>query len=190
MHCLNSSTVNLSPYSTLNSWPFFSTQRKIRLLWHVLPWTELGPDCTPKNSISDSLKQPETITITFTIGSNRNAKEHKVFVVPDQGKFGVEWALTPLIWTSPRRLFHDSLWRNTKNPDSKPSASNFGTCWCKAMLSPHGVWSLPSILMPTKRRVQRMHSNNQSDCTLRVWWASSTFVIRSFVSFVNKRSQQ
>jgi hypothetical protein len=42
----------------------------------------------------DGLKQPETITITFTIGSNRNEKEHKVFVVPDQGKFGVEWTLT------------------------------------------------------------------------------------------------
>jgi len=56
-------------------------------------WTELGADGTPKNSISDGLKQPETIRITFTIGSNRNAKEHKVFVVPDQGKFGVEWTL-------------------------------------------------------------------------------------------------
>ena len=56
-------------------------------------WTELGTDGIPKNSILDCLKQPETITITFTIGSNRNAKEHKVFVVPDQGKFGVEWML-------------------------------------------------------------------------------------------------
>ena len=56
-------------------------------------WTELGTNGTPKNSISDGLKQPEMITITFTIGSNRNVKEHKVFVVPDQGKFGVEWTL-------------------------------------------------------------------------------------------------
>jgi len=56
-------------------------------------WTELGADSTPKNSISDGLKQPETIMITFTIGSNWNAKEHKVFVIPDQVKFGVEWTL-------------------------------------------------------------------------------------------------
>jgi hypothetical protein len=55
--------------------------------------TELGADGTPKNSISGGLKQPETITITLTIGLNRNVKEHKVFVVPDQGKFGVEWTL-------------------------------------------------------------------------------------------------
>ena len=56
-------------------------------------WTELGTKGTPKNSILDGLKQPEAITITFTIGSNRNAKEHMVFVVPDQGKLGVEWTL-------------------------------------------------------------------------------------------------
>ena len=56
--------------------------------------SKLGANGIPKNSISDGLKQPETITITFTIGSNQNVKEHKVFVVPDQGKFGVEWTLT------------------------------------------------------------------------------------------------
>ena len=56
-------------------------------------WTELGADGILKNSILDGLKQPKTITITFTIGSNQNAKEHKVFVIPNQGKFGVEWTL-------------------------------------------------------------------------------------------------
>ena len=33
-------------------------------------WTELGANGTPKNSILDGLKQPETITIMFTIGPN------------------------------------------------------------------------------------------------------------------------
>ena len=33
------------------------------------------------------------ITSTFTIGSNQNAKEHKVFIVPNQGQFCVEWTL-------------------------------------------------------------------------------------------------
>ena len=56
-------------------------------------WTESGANGIPKNSISDGLKQPKTITIIFTIGSNQNAKEHKVFIVPDQGKIGVERTL-------------------------------------------------------------------------------------------------
>ena len=47
----------------------------------------------PKKLHFGWLEAANTITITFTIGSNQNAKEHKVFVVPDQGKFGVEWTL-------------------------------------------------------------------------------------------------
>jgi hypothetical protein len=55
-------------------------------------WTELGTNGISKNSISDGLKQLKTIRITFTIGSNQNAKEASV--VPDQQKFGLEWTLT------------------------------------------------------------------------------------------------
>ena len=53
----------------------------------------MGANGIPKNSILDGLKQPKTIMVTFAIGSNQNATEHKVFVIPDQGKFGVEWTL-------------------------------------------------------------------------------------------------
>jgi hypothetical protein len=53
-------------------------------------WTELGADGTPKSSILDGLKQPEKITVTFMIGSNQNTKEHKAFVMHNQGKFGAE----------------------------------------------------------------------------------------------------
>ena len=53
-------------------------------------WTELGANGTPKNSILDGLKQAEMITIMFTIGSSQNAKEHKVFIVTNKGKFGVK----------------------------------------------------------------------------------------------------
>ena len=46
------------------------------------------------------------------------------------------------IWTLSKRTFHTSILPNTKKLDSMPSTLNFGACWCKAMPSPHGVWSL------------------------------------------------
>ena len=32
-------------------------------------------------------------TVTFMTGFNQNTKEHKVFIVNNQGKFGVNWML-------------------------------------------------------------------------------------------------
>jgi hypothetical protein len=119
-------------------------------------WTELGDYDTLKNSISDGSKQPETITNTFAIGSNPNVKEHKVFVIPDQGKFGIDWTLVHNYSDYVKKVLPCLAEHEEPRFQAKPS--NYGVCWFKAMLSPHGVWSLPNISTPMKRRTQRMLS--------------------------------
>jgi hypothetical protein len=54
-------------------------------------WMESGTDGTPKNTIC--LKHPKMITIIFMLGSDQNAKEHKVFIMSDQGILGSKWIL-------------------------------------------------------------------------------------------------
>ena len=109
-----------------------------------------APMVSQKNSISDGLKQPKTIMITFTIGSNQNAKEHKVFIVPDQGKFGVEWMLAHTYRDFVKKVLPHFTMAEREEPGFQAKCFELWGMLVQGNVSPHGVWSLTSMSTLTK----------------------------------------
>jgi hypothetical protein len=124
-------------------------------------WMDLGTDGTLKNSISNGLRQPDVMTVSFTIGSNQNAKEHKFFIIPNQVKNGVEWTLTYMFLGFIKKVLPCFTATECEEPSFQAMLvqGNVLISWCMV---------IAKYFDTNEKRIKQILLKEQTHCTLRV----------------------